>query len=111
MKIHNKIDYKDKFTFKDGSTGTSRSYQVKSMIALAATILLGVIFTCFQVYEYYMAPFTIADGTFGCTFFMLTGIHGIHVLVGTIFLIVICYRLFRLHFGYRHFAIAAKQCI
>jgi cytochrome c oxidase subunit 3 len=42
----------------------------------------------FQGIEYYNAPFTFSDGVCGSTFFFSTGFHGIHVLVGTIFLAV-----------------------
>lgn len=69
---------------------------------LAATVLLGVIFSGVQVYEYFHAPFAFgfdadavearnfAEGgtIYGSTFFLATGFHGFHVFVGTIFLIV-----------------------
>jgi len=51
------------------------------------TILLGVFFTLYQIVEYIEAYFTIKDGAFGRTFFIATGFHGLHVLVGTIFLL------------------------
>ena len=53
---------------------------------LALTILLGIYFTSLQALEYWEAPFSIADAVYGSTFFMATGFHGIHVIVGTIFL-------------------------
>jgi len=55
---------------------------------LILTILLGAIFTCVQAYEYAHAPFGFKGSIFGATFFMATGFHGFHVLIGTIFLIV-----------------------
>jgi cytochrome c oxidase subunit 3 len=55
---------------------------------LALTIILGFIFTCVQAYEYAHAPFAFKGSIFGATFFMATGFHGFHVIVGTIFLIV-----------------------
>ena len=57
---------------------------------LALTIFLGVCFTCVQAYEYSHAAFGFSDGIYPSTFYMATGFHGFHVLVGTIFLIV-CY--------------------
>jgi len=58
--------------------------------ALGLTVLLGVIFLCFQAYEYTHASFGFKDGIYSSTFYMATGFHGFHVLVGTIFLFV-CY--------------------
>ncbi len=55
---------------------------------LALTILLGVLFTSVQAYEYAHAPFAFKGSIFGATFFMATGFHGFHVIVGTIFLAV-----------------------
>ena len=60
---------------------------------------LATIFTLFQMYEYFNAPFDITDGIYGSTFYMLTGLHGFHVIVGTIFLGVALYRLIKNHFG------------
>lgn len=59
---------------------------------LLATILLGVLFTGFQAFEYLNRGFSIRDGAYGTTFFVSTGFHGVHVLVGTLFL---AYCLFR----------------
>jgi cytochrome c oxidase subunit 3 len=59
--------------------------------ALVITVLLGILFTAFQAYEYFHAiheGFTIQDGIFGSSFYMATGFHGFHVLVGTAFLAV-----------------------
>merc|ERR1719260_574715 len=55
---------------------------------LIITVLLGVYFTILQGLEYYEARFTFADSVYGSTFFIATGFHGLHVLVGTLFLIV-----------------------
>jgi cytochrome c oxidase subunit 3 len=52
------------------------------------TILLAIIFTAFQGIEYSVASFTISDGAFGTAFFFGTGFHGLHVIIGTIFLSV-----------------------
>lgn len=59
-----------------------------SQNALAATVFLGVIFSIFQGFEYREAPFCIADAAFGSTFFIATGFHGLHVIIGSIFLII-----------------------
>lgn len=56
--------------------------------ALGITINLALFFTCLQFCEYADALFDISDGTYGSVFFLLTGLHGMHVLVGTIFLTV-----------------------
>ncbi len=57
---------------------------------MALTIFLALIFIYIQFQEFYYAPFSIADGIYGSTFFMITGLHGFHVIVGTIFIFV-CY--------------------
>ena len=46
------------------------------------TVLLGIYFTAVQAYEYVEAPFTTAGPAYGSTFFMETGFHGPHVLIG-----------------------------
>nr|ADZ56266.1 cytochrome c oxidase subunit III [Bryodema luctuosum luctuosum] len=51
------------------------------------TVLLGVYFTMLQMYEYWDAPFTIADAVYGSTFFVATGFHGLHVIIGLLFLL------------------------
>jgi cytochrome c oxidase subunit 3 len=55
---------------------------------LVLTILLGLTFTGVQAYEYMHAPFHYAGHIYGATFFMATGFHGAHVIIGSIFLIV-----------------------
>jgi len=61
---------------------------------LILTILLGVSFTCIQAYEYIHAPFAFKGSIYGATFFMATGFHGFHVIIGTIFLSVCLLRVF-----------------
>ncbi len=65
---------------------------------LLLTLVFATLFTILQVYEYINASFTIADGVYGSTFYMLTGLHGFHVVVGTIFLMVSLYRVARHHY-------------
>nr|YP_010852917.1 cytochrome c oxidase subunit III [Abraximorpha esta]WGM81057.1 cytochrome c oxidase subunit III [Abraximorpha esta] len=70
--------------------------------SLLITILLGIYFTILQAYEYYEAPFTIADSIYGSTFFMTTGFHGLHVIIGTIFLFTCFIRHLFNHFSNKH---------
>ena len=62
--------------------------QKRAVYALVATVLLACVFTGFQGMEYYQAPFTISDSIYGSTFFLATGFHGFHVIIGTLFLII-----------------------
>jgi len=68
------------------------------VVWLQVTVFLGVFFLCCQACEYYLSPFTFQDTVFGGTFYILTGLHGLHVVVGTIFLMVCLWRASRLHF-------------
>lgn len=63
------------------------------MIGLTLTVVLGLIFTAFQGLEYYEAPFSISDSAYGSTFFLTTGAHGAHVLIGSTFLLVCLFRI------------------
>ena len=75
---------------------------------LWATILLGLLFTSVQAYEYASAPFGFDDNIYTSTFFMATGFHGFHVIVGTIFLIVCLARSYKGHFSpQQHFGFEA----
>lgn len=69
---------------------------------LILTVILGLYFTALQAIEYLEAPFTIADSIYGSTFFVATGFHGLHVIIGTSFLLVILYRLNKGHFSSEH---------
>ena len=69
---------------------------------LGLTIFLGICFTCVQAYEYGHAAFGFSEGIYPSTFFMATGFHGFHVLVGTIFLIVCFFRARAGHFRPDH---------
>nr|YP_010258368.1 cytochrome c oxidase subunit III [Physoderes impexa]AGO28083.1 cytochrome c oxidase subunit III [Physoderes impexa] len=70
--------------------------------ALFITTLLGMYFTMLQAYEYYEASFTISDSVYGSCFFMATGFHGIHVIIGTTFLMVCLMRHVLCHFSKMH---------
>ncbi len=72
------------------------------IFGLWLTILLGVAFTGVQAYEYVHASFTMDGGIFGSTFFMATGFHGAHVIIGTCFLTVCLIRAYKGHFKPDH---------
>nr|ANP26216.1 cytochrome c oxidase subunit 3 [Campylaephora sungminbooi] len=78
----------------------------QSLISLLLTITLAIIFTMLQAYEYNVADFRLSDGIYGSTFYLTTGFHGFHVIIGTISLISCWARLnnFQLtqqhHFGF-----------
>jgi cytochrome c oxidase subunit 3 len=74
----------------------------QAVAALTVTIILAIIFTALQGFEYVSAPFTISDGVYGATFYMATGFHGFHVIIGTCFLTVCLARLFFNHFTREH---------
>ncbi|MDD2924415.1 cytochrome c oxidase subunit 3 [Rhodoferax sp.] len=81
-------------------------------IGLALTVLLGMTFMGFQVYEYAHAyaemGLTLGAGVYGATFYILTGFHGFHVTLGTIMLIVMLGRGMKGHFSeHNHFAFEA----
>jgi cytochrome c oxidase subunit 3 len=66
------------------------------------TVLLALIFTFFQGVEYSVSSFTISDGVFGTCFFFGTGFHGLHVIIGTIFLSVALWRIYSYHLTDHH---------
>lgn len=66
------------------------------------TVILAVIFTGLQYFEYVEASFTFADSVYGTVFFASTGLHGMHVAVGTIFLFVGLCRIILNHFTTNH---------
>ena len=83
-------------------------HRSKTVAWLAATVLLGAIFMGFQAYEYMHAyselNLKLTSGVYGSTFFMLTGFHGFHVIVGMLMLLFITLRLMAGHFSAeRHF--------
>lgn len=66
------------------------------------TVILGIYFSILQAYEYIEASFCIADAVYGSTFFVATGFHGLHVIIGTTFLLVCLLRQLNLHFSPSH---------
>jgi len=80
-----------------------------TIIGLITTISFAILFTLLQIYEYIEAPFDISDGVYGSVFFMSTGFHGFHVIIGTIFIIVTLIRYIFYHFNEKqHFGFEAS---
>ena len=73
-----------------------------TLTGLFLTVFLGIYFTALQAIEYFEARFRIADRSYGSAFFVATGFHGLHVLVGTSFLLVCLYRLSLFQFRANH---------
>ncbi|MGE3709775.1 MAG: cytochrome c oxidase subunit 3 [Hyphomicrobiaceae bacterium] len=73
---------------------------------LVCTVILGMLFTACQAFEYMHAGFSYAGHIYGATFFMATGFHGAHVIIGTLFLTVCLLRALggdftpKQHFGF-----------
>jgi len=74
----------------------------KAIFSLFMTIILAFLFTVLQAFEYIEASFSIADSAYGSIFFMATGFHGFHVIIGTLFLAVCLVRLIQYHFTRNH---------
>lgn len=82
------------------------------VIGLAATVSLGLLFVGLQAWEYHEAynhlNLTLRTGIYGSTFYILTGFHGFHVVVGSIMLMSILGRSLKRHFSAKnHFAFEA----
>lgn len=78
------------------SSGVTVTYGHHSLIqgkrsgalnGLVYTVILAIVFTAFQAVEYTVSSFTISDGTYTSCFYFGTGFHGLHVIIGTAFLI------------------------
>merc|ERR1739836_161773 len=74
----------------------------QTKIGLIITVILGIYFTILQGLEYFEASFTFADRVYGSTFFIVTGFHGLHVIIGTIFLLVCLIRHLKKEFSEEH---------
>ena len=91
-----------------GVTITLRHYYLilnflkKRIICISITILLGVIFSLFQLIEYNEAIFSISDSIYGSLFFIITGFHGLHVLIGTVFLIINLFLIINFDYSFNH---------
>jgi cytochrome c oxidase subunit 3 len=94
------------------SSGISANFSHKSMlvrhgrydvmIGLGISIFFGILFTGFQLWEYSLATFSINDGIYGSIFYVSTGFHGLHVIIGTTALIVCLIRHICYHFTMEH---------
>lgn len=73
-----------------------------SIIAILITIMLAILFTLLQIIEYINSPFTISDSIYGSCFYLTTGFHGFHVLIGTIALLISFIRIVLNHFTKTH---------
>jgi len=82
--------------------GLVAGYRKQALNGLVITVFLGLMFTLCQVLEYVEACFTLSDGIYGSTFFLLTGFHGAHVLIGTIMLFVCLIRQWAFQFTREH---------
>nr|YP_004935637.1 cytochrome c oxidase subunit III [Alloeorhynchus bakeri]ADI75224.1 cytochrome c oxidase subunit III [Alloeorhynchus bakeri] len=76
--------------------------RTQTLQGLTFTVILGIYFSILQGYEYMESPFAISDSVYGSTFFMATGFHGLHVIIGTIFLSVCLWRHFMYHLSKQH---------
>jgi cytochrome c oxidase subunit 3 len=74
----------------------------EALVGLVGTVILAIIFTALQGFEYLHAPFTISDGVYGSCFYLATGFHGFHVFIGTVFLTICTIRLMYHHFTREH---------
>lgn len=92
----------DKNLITEKMSNSSLENYIICVSMLFLTVILGIDFTFWQVYEYINATFYIYDGIYGSTFYMTTGLHGLHVIIGTIFLFICLIRLLKLHFIFNH---------
>ena len=93
-------------------TNLEKANRKPLIIWLALTVILGIAFLSLQVEEYSHAyqemGLTLSSGVYGNTFFLLTGFHGMHVTIGTLFLIILLLRIVKGHFSPdKHFAFQA----
>lgn len=78
--------------------------KINRLIRIFFTVILGLIFSFIQMYEYKESLFRFNDSVYGSLFYIITGFHGLHVLIGTLFLIVTLNRMFINHLSiYHHF--------
>lgn len=94
--------------FFSGLTITSAQYLInnnnkkEAIIYVIITLILALIFIILQYIEYKLSPFTINDSIYGSSFFLLTGFHGLHVIIGFLFILFALLRLINLHYSSIH---------
>nr|AKM70045.1 cytochrome oxidase subunit III [Eucallipterus tiliae] len=76
--------------------------KTKTIKFMNLTIILSIYFLFLQMLEYKQATFTFSDSVFGSSFYMATGFHGLHVIIGTLFLMINLIRMLKLHFSFIH---------
>ena len=102
------------FTVTVAHHALKKDNRVRLKIWLAATIVLAIAFVAFQAEEYVDAytnlDLTLQSGIYGSTFFMLTGFHGAHVILGTLMLTIMLIRITKGHFTpEKHFGFEAAS--
>jgi cytochrome c oxidase subunit 3 len=90
------------FTCQIGVWAIRRDDRRGMVRAFALTLILGITFLLGQIYDYSQLGFGLSDGTFGTTFYTLTGFHGAHVFAGAVMLSVVLYRGLSGQFSSRH---------
>jgi len=78
----------------------NNSNQIKNRLLI--TVILGIYFSGLQAIEYIEASFRISDSVYGASFFIATGFHGLHVIIGTTFLAICLTRILINHFSIVH---------
>nr|AHA47085.1 cytochrome c oxidase subunit III [Liposcelis paeta] len=81
-----------------------------SLVWVFITILLGLYFTFLQFLEYKFSSFSIMDSVYGSIFFMSTGFHGLHVIIGTSLILFSLSRMMMNHFSYSHHLMFEFAC-
>ena len=76
------------FTITNAHHAIIHGYRNEGLYGIAFTVVLAVAFTCFQGLEYEVSSFTLSDSVFGSSFFFGTGFHGLHVIIGTMFIAI-----------------------
>lgn len=66
---------------------TEKTVRLYINLMLDLTLILALLFMAFQGTEYFISPVSINTGIYGSTFYMITGLHGAHVFIGTCFLL------------------------